>query len=154
MGRVGNTSIACLSEHLVTGGLRFTPQRQRVYAVLLRKRDHPTAEEVFIRVKREMPEISLATVYNCLDALVRCGLARQVTLDSGAARFCPNMAEHGHFYCDVCKRIYDVELPAQTRMSLPTGFRAERYELAVHGRCAACSRNGGLNQGNAGPGMH
>src|SRR5512140_1361250 len=109
MGRTGNSATACLSEHLVTGGMRFTPQRQRVYAMLLRKRDHPTAEEVFIRVKRELPEISLATVYNCLDALVRCGLARQVSLDNGAARFCPNMADHGHFYCDVCKRIYDVD---------------------------------------------
>ena len=37
------------------------------------KRDHPTAEEVFIRAKRGMPEISMATVYNCLDALVRSG---------------------------------------------------------------------------------
>ena len=44
----------------------------------------------------------MATVYNCLDALVKCGLARQVTLERGAARFCPNMREHGHFYCDSC----------------------------------------------------
>ena len=80
-----------LNERLATSGFRFTPQREHVYAVLLRKRDHPTAEEVFIRAKREMPEISMATVYNCLDALVKCGLARQVTLERGATRFCPNM---------------------------------------------------------------
>ena len=70
-----------LSERLTTGGFRFTPQRQQVYDVLLQKRDHPTAEEVFIRCKREMPDISMATVYNCLDALVRCGLVRQVQLE-------------------------------------------------------------------------
>ena len=64
------------SARLNTGGFRFTPQRQQVYGVLLHKRDHPTAEEVFIRAKRAMPEISHATVYNCLDALVKCGLAR------------------------------------------------------------------------------
>src|SRR6266496_5325553 len=95
-----------LNERLATSGFRFTPQREHVYTVLLQKRDHPTAEEVFIRAKREMPDISMATVYNCLDALVRSGLARQVTLERGAARFCPNMQEHCHFYCAGCENVF------------------------------------------------
>ena len=53
-----------LNERLATSGLRFTPQRQHVYSILLQKRDHPTAEQVFIRAKQDMPEISMATVYN------------------------------------------------------------------------------------------
>jgi Fur family transcriptional regulator, peroxide stress response regulator len=127
-----------LQERLATRGFRFTPQREEVYVVLLRERDHPTAEEVFIRAKREMPDISMATVYNCLDALVKCGLVRQVTLERGATRFCPNMREHGHFYCDICKRIFDIELPAAAGIPLPQGYRAERYEIAIHGQCPAC----------------
>jgi Fur family transcriptional regulator, peroxide stress response regulator len=135
-------SIECdsgLGERLARGGFRFTPQREHVYAVLLRKRDHPTAEQVFIRAKREMPEISMATVYNCLDALVKCGLARQVTLERGAARFCPNMREHCHFYCDSCDSVFDINLPAATGIALPRGYRAERYDIAIHGRCPACA---------------
>jgi Fur family peroxide stress response transcriptional regulator len=128
-----------LHERLATSGFRFTAQRQHVYSVLLRKRDHPTAEQVFIRAKRHMPEISMATVYNCLDALVECGLVRQVTLDRGATHFCPNMKEHCHFYCDVCSGVFDIDLPTQTTLSLPQGFRAERLDLAIHGRCPACS---------------
>ncbi|HEV2437126.1 MAG TPA: transcriptional repressor [Verrucomicrobiae bacterium] len=130
------------SERLNTGGFRFTPQRQQVYDVLLHKRDHPTAEEVFIRAKKQMPEISHATVYNCLDALVECGLVRQVQLDRGATRFCPNMHEHCHFYCDVCDTVYDVDLPAkpQPGVSLPKGFKAERYEIAIHGVCPDCAK--------------
>ena len=88
-----------LTARLSSSGFRFTPQRQHVYDVILLKRDHPTAEEVFIRAKKKMPDISHATVYNCLDALVKCGLVRQVQLERGATRFCPNMHEHGHFYC-------------------------------------------------------
>src|SRR5437588_11614086 len=99
-----------LNERLATGGFRFTPQREHVYSVLLGKRDHPTAEEVFIRAKREMPEISMATVYNCLDTLVRSGVARQVNVDRGATRFCPNMREHCHFYCDTCAKVFDIDL--------------------------------------------
>ena len=131
-----------LDEHLRTGGFRFTPQREHVYSVLLRKRDHPTAEEVFIRAKRDMPDISLATVYNCLDALVRCGLARQVNLERGAARFCPNMREHCHFFCDVCESVFDIELDPGAGVRLPEGFRPERFDLAIHGRCPGCAKNG------------
>ncbi|HYG34122.1 MAG TPA: transcriptional repressor [Clostridia bacterium] len=128
-----------LSERLTTSGFRFTPQREHVYAVLLQKRDHPTAEEVFIRVKHEMPDISMATVYNCLDALVKCGLARQVTLERGVARFCPNMQEHCHFYCDSCESVFDIDLPSDAGVPLPKGFLAERYDVTIHGRCPACA---------------
>ena len=100
IGKMNTRADNTLSERLNHGGFRFTPQRRHVYQVLMEKRDHPTAEEVFIRAKRRMPDISMATVYNCLDALVTCGVVRQVTLDRGAARFCPNMREHCHFYCD------------------------------------------------------
>ena len=55
---------------MARGGLRLTPQRRHVYEVLMDKRDHPTATEVFIRVQRRMPSISLATVYNCLETMV------------------------------------------------------------------------------------
>ena len=128
-----------LNERLAARGFRFTPQREHVYGVLMQKRDHPTAEEVFIRAKRDLPEISMATVYNCLTALVKCGLVRQVALERGAARFCPNMQEHCHFYCESCSRVFDIEAPPQAGIPLPKGFEAERYDVAIHGRCPACS---------------
>src|SRR5262245_20417253 len=107
MSAVGNKKVESeLNAKLSNRGFRFTQQRQQVYNVLLGKRDHPTADQVFMRAKREMPEISMATVYNCLDALVKCGLARQVTVDRGATRFCPNMQEHVHFHCDVCGGVF------------------------------------------------
>ncbi len=129
-----------LTEQLGATGFRLTPQRQQVYDVLRHKRDHPTAEEVFIRAKRQMPEISHATVYNCLDALVKCGLARQVTVDRGATRFCPNMHEHGHFHCRRCGTVFDVDLPPELPcVAVPRGFKPERYEVAIHGLCADCA---------------
>ncbi|MCX6884809.1 MAG: transcriptional repressor [Verrucomicrobiota bacterium] len=138
------TAEPLLNERLATSGFRFTPQRQSVYAVLLSERDHPTAEDVFIRAKREMPEISLATVYNCLEAFVKCGLARQVTVERGAARFCPNMREHSHFYCDVCVRVFDLPLSGEVARDLPPGFRAVRVDLTIHGSCPDCESAAGL----------
>src|SRR6266478_6102065 len=110
------------TESLAAGGFRQTPQRAHVYRVLMEERDHPTAEQVFIRAKKAMPEISMATVYNCLDALVKCGLARQVTAGRGATRFCPNMKEHVHFYCEDCSEVFDLDFP-QTKILIPKGFK-------------------------------
>lgn len=134
---------AQLNAKLATSGFRFTPQRQHVYGVLLANRDHPTAEEVFIRSKQAMPEISMATVYNCLDALVKCRVVRQVNVDRGATRYCPNMKEHCHFYCDDCGQVFDIDLPAKTEVSgaqIPAGFRVDHYEIAIHGFCPKCGQ--------------
>ena len=129
-----------LTERLATSGFRFTSQRRHVYDVLLQKLDHPTAEDVFIRAKHDLPDISMATVYNCLDALVQCGLVRQVQLQRGATRFCPNMEEHAHYHCDQCGAVFDVPLEkAAPAVSGPKGFKVNHYEVAVHGLCAACA---------------
>lgn len=131
-----------LETRLERSGLRVTPQRGHVYNVLLEKKDHPTAEEVFIRAKKRMPEISMATVYNCLDALVSCGLVRQVNQDRSATRFCSNMQPHHHFYCDECGRAYDIErLPheAEPPVPMPKGFKPNRFELTIRGLCPGCA---------------
>ncbi|HYT60693.1 MAG TPA: transcriptional repressor [Haliangiales bacterium] len=129
-----------INERLATSGFRFTPQREHVYNVLLGERDHPTAEQVFLRAKKGMPDISMATVYNCLDALVKCGLAKQVNLDRGAMRFCPNMHEHCHFYCESCGGVYDIDLTrARPEVPMPRGFKATHWELSVRGLCPGCA---------------
>jgi Fur family peroxide stress response transcriptional regulator len=130
-----------LNARLANNGFRFTPHRQHVYDVLIKHRDHPTAEEVFIRAKGEVPEISMATVYNCLDALVKSGLVRLVNVDRGATRFCPNMQEHGHFVCEGCGTVFDIELSpelAKVELPIPKGFKVSRYDIAIHGRCPSC----------------
>jgi Fe2+ or Zn2+ uptake regulation protein len=131
-----------LNERLANSGFRFTPHRQHVYEVLLQYRDHPTAEEVFIRTKKEVPEISMATVYNCLDALVKSGLVRLVNLDRGATRLCPNMEEHGHFVCQTCGSVFDVGLgtdSAKLEIGVPSGFKVDHYDIAIHGQCQSCA---------------
>ena len=131
-----------LQERLERSGLRVTRQRHRVYDVLLEKRDHPTAEEVFIRAKKRMPEISMATVYNCLDALVSCGLVRQVNQDRTATRYCSNMRNHHHFYCDECGGAYDIDLipsAPPVEVPLPKGFKPTQFEVNIRGLCPECA---------------
>lgn len=132
-----------LNERLAHSGLRQTPQRQQVYQVLMEHRDHPTAEEVFLRVKQNMPEISMATVYNCLDALVKCGLIKQVNLNRDASRFCPNMTEHSHFHCEDCGHVFDIDLQDPLEMAgarMPRGFKVNHLDLTLRGICPECAQ--------------
>src|SRR6266851_4888143 len=72
---------------LERGGWRFTRQRAAVYAYLSAVQNHPTAEQVFAAVRRDIPHISLATVYKALDALVDAHVAARITDDAGVAHY-------------------------------------------------------------------
>jgi Fur family peroxide stress response transcriptional regulator len=128
---------AALCERLKARDVRPTPQREVVLKVILEKRDHPTADEIFARVKASMPTISLATVYNCLETLVACGLVRQVNLERAPTRYCPNLHEHAHFHDETTGKIHDVDLPqdlmARLREVLPPGFDASSIDLTFRG---------------------
>jgi len=127
-----------LSQKLADSGLRSTPQREVIYNILAKKRDHPTADEVFARVKTEMPTISLATVYNCLEALVQCNLVRQVNFERGPTRYCPNLHPHAHFHDEASGSTYDVDLPPgvveQLVAHLPAGYNASDVEITFRGQ--------------------
>jgi Fur family peroxide stress response transcriptional regulator len=135
------TDADSLAQRLSDSGLRATPQRELVYDVLLKKRDHPTADQVFTRVKEALPGISLATVYNCLETLVSCGLVRQVNLEREPTRYCPNLRPHAHFHDEKSGSTHDIDLPPglldRVRAVLPAGYEASAVEITFRGKSKA-----------------
>jgi len=127
-----------LAQRLADSGLRATPQREVVYDVLLKKRDHPTADEVYARVRAEMPTISLATVYNCLETLVQCNLVRSVNFERGPTRYCPNLRPHAHFHDEKTGKTHDIDLPPglleNVSAVLPPGYSASSVEIIFRGQ--------------------
>ena len=121
-------------------GLRMTRQRQEVYRILMEQRNHPTANEVYMRVKDRLPSISLATVYNCLEALVQHGIIRQVNFERESSRFCPNLTEHGHFHDSATGVIHDVDFKPGVSLAdllnLPSGAVIEDIEITIRGKVA------------------
>lgn len=125
-------------------GFRFTDQRRAVYDALMDQRDHPTAVEVFMRVKGKVPSISLATVYNCLETLTGCGLVKTVNHDRESARYCPNLEEHAHLFCEGCGGVTDIPLRAKRRAydiwELPEEVTISHHEISFRGRCPKCAK--------------
>ena len=137
-----------LNKRLAEKGLRFTSQRKEIYEVRLGQREGPSAVEVFTRAKQAKPEISMATVYNSLDALVKCNVIRQVNVDRGAAMYCSNMNEHAHFCCDDCGKVFDVNLkdsPRVPEVDLPVDFEVRSIDISFHGRCFGKCEDCGQN---------
>ena len=123
--------------------VRLTPHRREVFEILQASTDHPTATDIFTRVKDRAPGISLATVYNCLEHLTGAGLIKQVHLERGQSRYCANLHEHVHFHCETCGKVIDAHPAADFDpakfWNLPAGTRVSRMDLAIHGTCSACS---------------
>ncbi len=98
---------------------------------------------VYDRVKDSIPSISLATVYNVLETLSGCGLIKQINVDRDATRYCPNLEDHGHFYCEGCGNVTDVYRQAERaldeRWRLPEGSTVTSVDVALKGRCPACA---------------
>ncbi len=121
-------------------GLRMTRQRQEVYRILMQDRSHPTANDVFMRVKDRLPNISLATVCNCLEALVQHGIIRQVNFERESSRYCSNLQEHGHFHDHTTGVIHDVAFKPGVHLAdiliLPTGALIEDVEITLRGKIA------------------
>lgn len=125
------------------GTFRMTPQRAAVLAAVRAAADHPSARDIYARVRRELPSIGVATVYRTLDLLVAHRQILELQLGDGAvARYDGNTGPHDHVTCTVCGAVADVHvrLPeaALEDAASASGFRVEGYDLQFVGRCPDC----------------
>ncbi|RMF85305.1 MAG: transcriptional repressor [Nitrospinota bacterium] len=127
---------------LEANGQRFTHQRAAVYACLQRTTTHPTAEEIYLQVKKDLPAISLATVYKALEALVAAGLASKLVFGDHSARYDSRTDKHYHARCLGCGTIQDlpatVPSPFPEPQALVEGFLVTEYRVEWLGYCAQC----------------
>ena len=125
-------------------GIAVTHQRQVLYEVMKTMHGHPSPEEVYARVKKRVPAISLATVYKNIHLFVESGVFREVSMHHGSLRVEMNDEAHHHMVCSKCKAIADIgekELGLVSKKEkLPGGFLVERYAVDVIGICAKCQQ--------------
>jgi|DewCreStandDraft_5_1066085.scaffolds.fasta_scaffold00185_54 Fur family peroxide stress response transcriptional regulator len=130
-----------LIDAMQAAGLKRTPQRLALARLLAADRTHPTALELVERVRAQHPTISIATVYNTLQALKRLGQVIELRPDDGPCRYDGRTVKpHAHAICTVCGRIMDVEGLGEVDPAgaLPAGFHVRASRIEFLGECAQC----------------
>ncbi len=121
---------------------RQTRQLAAVYDVVQAARDHPTAGEVYRRVRRRLPRVSLGTVYRNLQKLAAQQQVRVVHLVHRAARYDGMLAEHDHFLCERCGEVRDLarhDAPQPRWAALGrAGYAVRAHAVSIYGTCPSC----------------
>lgn len=124
-------------------GVRMTPQRAVLLSVLGHMSHHPTADELYRKVRKTLPSVSPATVYRNVQMLVRARIISTLERAGDALRYDPNPDEHHHFVCSRCGQVLDVYLSSVAyRLEAPgsclRGARIESCEVQLRGVCSRC----------------
>ncbi|MBI3724653.1 transcriptional repressor [bacterium] len=117
-------------------GIQPTIQRVIIACYVLSTDEHPSAEQVFAKVKGRVPVLSRATVYNTLNTFVEKGLLRELVLAEGNVVFDPNVGKHHHFIDDDSGRIHDVPWDAVKVANIDglSDFEVRDYQVVMRGR--------------------
>ncbi|MDR1928044.1 MAG: transcriptional repressor [Oscillospiraceae bacterium] len=124
---------------------KFSRQREEILRELRARKDHPTAETLYLSLKDRFPALSLATVYRNLSQLCEAGLAQKIS-GKGADHFDGVTAAHTHLTCSACGSVFDLEFPAPPCLGQLDDLAARNFAGTVHGHrlqffglCPACS---------------
>ena len=120
--------------------IRITPQRVGVLAVLLLDRKHLTAEEIYEKMQKSFPAMSLATVYTTLEVFKEKGIVKELRIKSNKAIYDIITERHHHFYCRNCDKIFDIQMPpcVALRKNEVDGHHIEDLQGYFYGLCSSC----------------
>lgn len=128
--------------------MKYSAQRELIKQKVIGNKEHLTADEVYLMVKQEMPNISLATVYRNLNILVEAGLISKIAFPNSSDRFDGSTVEHFHMVCVNCGTILDIEdgilSELDERIEALLEFRVITKHFVAKGICKACRQNVGI----------
>lgn len=123
-------------------GLKLTPQRTAIFLELLRAKDHPSADDIYDRIVKKIPNISFDTVNRTLLTFSKIGLIKIVEGYGQAKRYDPDLAVHHHFRCTQCGRIIDFHNAAYDDLAVPAEianrFKVTGKKVVLEGLCGEC----------------
>ncbi len=122
--------------------IKITPQRIGVYTILQEYSAHRTVEDIYEKIKRMFPSISLATVYSILELFKDKMLVQEIRIDFNKSRFETRGDKHHHFLCKKCGEVFDIDIPLCPTLSRckVKGNSIEKHHGYFYGVCKNCSR--------------
>ena len=123
---------------------RYSSKREAILSLLRGSKNHPSAEEIYTRLKPEYPDLSLGTVYRNIALFRADGDVVCVGTVDGQDRFDADTHPHAHFICEKCGRVVDLEESFLPEASYPElrekyGFIPRTHGTTFYGRCADCA---------------
>ncbi len=124
-------------------GRRLTPQRMEILRILAESRNHPTAEQVHVRVQQRFPMTSLATVYKTITLLKEEGEIHELSFGGESSRYDGLTTQpHPHLICNRCGKILDLDLPLLNTLpddiGAKYGFKIVNHRVDIFGICPEC----------------
>ncbi len=121
---------------------RKSKQKETILNFLKGTSSHPTASCIYEEVRKEIPNISLGTVYRNLGLLKQEDKILELDLAGSLSRFDGDTRSHYHFRCEQCGRVFDVDESVDTesneRVARKTGFKVSHHILEFRGLCQDC----------------
>lgn len=119
---------------------RSTKQRAAILTAIQNAGRPLVALEILLAARQEVEGLGLATVYRNLKLLLESGSIITVHLPGDSPRYeAANQSHHHHFQCEACLKVFDIHhCPGDLQPLAPAGFKVERHELTLYGRCANC----------------
>jgi Fur family transcriptional regulator, peroxide stress response regulator len=131
-------------------GYRKSHQRDRILQLLIGTNSHPTADWVYRKLKKEIPGLSLGTVYRNLNVLLEQGLIQKLPFDNTFDRFEGNVAPHYHLICEKCGAVEDFEMPVSININKQVeqrcSFKINRHRTDFFGICVKCQHQSTTNK--------
>ena len=141
--QVVSVIIAAFREKCRANELSITPQRVAIYTELVNSKKHPCAEDVFGKVRKTFPDISLDTVYRTLSTFAEIGIINVVEGYGEARRYDPDLTTHHHFRCRKCNKIVDFHEDSYDNLKLPKefgkGYEVTGIKVIIEGLCSNCA---------------
>jgi Fur family peroxide stress response transcriptional regulator len=146
MSELAKKRYAAMAGKLKDTGLKSTPQRLAIMRVLAESREHPSAEDIWRRLRQRFPGISQATVYRTIMLLKSLGEAYEIALAGTGSRYDGRKPHpHPHIVCLDCGRIIDPDLDSLRDMTreitAASGFEIVSHRLDFFGKCPACRKS-------------
>lgn len=124
--------------------IRNTNQRSVILSNVLSRKDHPSADDIYLSIHEKYPTISRGTVYRNLKLLADQGKILHISVPNTADRFDSTLNKHYHFVCEVCKKVYDIDVPYMKSLDKQInnidGFLIKDYDLVFKGICPECRK--------------
>jgi Fur family peroxide stress response transcriptional regulator len=132
-----------LAKTLRIHGMKITPQRLMIFKILENNTSHPSAEDVYKRVKKTYPTVSFTTIYKTLETLKELGEIKELIIDEDRKHYDPNINIHHHVICSTCKKILDIFEDFSPHIKLPDfvskDYTVTGFQISFYGTCKKCS---------------